>query len=270
LHYTGETIILVAALLSTATSFIAIGYNANALNISRIRLNSLFLKLSSQAASLREKNSKLEKNIHEVSGRNARLQTFLDLINMARPTTRMYMVNHLLQDTPQHAAEVTLTEIMAHPVCLEWLKDHAQKSSNLELIDFVLAVNAYTEAGRDKRRELGIKICHEFVVDTAPTQVNVVFSLRQNIIETILQKKNFPADLFAHAAKDVRILIESNLMVSFEQTEYWPQVLRLCTMQRGQAAVASLRGDMTASLRVDMTSSLHADMTASLRGDTTV
>jgi hypothetical protein len=244
LHYPGETVILVAALLSAATSFIAIGYNANALNISRMRLNSLFLKLSSQAAALREKNSKLEKSLLDMTTRNGRLQTFLDLINLARPTTRMYMVNHLLQDVPPHAADITLAEVMAHPVCLEWLKDHAQISSNLESIDFVLAVNTYTEAGRDKRRELGIKIVNEFVAQEGATQVNISHALQQNIMETILQKKSFPSDLFAQAAKEVRMLIEANVLISFQQSEYWSQVSRLCTMQRGQMT-ASLTGDMT-------------------------
>lgn len=139
----------------------------------------------------------------------------------------------------------TLVELLAHPVCVELVKDELERIHSVENLVFYLHAVRYRHLQAAKtRRMLAQLIFDTFVADGSPEQINI--STRQrDAIQAQLRRRGDDAatpQLFREAEREVLGLMETNVMKAFAGTSAY----RLCAL-------------VLSSLDVDKASGMHGE-----------
>ena len=115
----------------------------------------------------------------------------------------------------------SLAEMLLHPVCVELLKDALSHIHSEENLVFYLHVTRYRRLGNGKLRTvLANEIYGVFICEGAPQQININTRQRERIAAVIRkQPSEFPASLFVDAEREVRLLMETNLMKTFKGSD---------------------------------------------------
>ena len=148
------------------------------------------------------------------------------------------------------ACKPTLVELLAHPVCVELLKDELERIHSVENLVFYLHAARYRQLQSARARRLvGTLIYDTFVAENAPQQINI--STRQrDTIQTTLKKRGDDACtpfMFREAEREVALLMEMNVMKTFTTTSAY----RVCALALSAIDVNKASGKWTAKQRSD-------------------
>ena len=115
----------------------------------------------------------------------------------------------------------SLAEMLLHPVCLELLKDALSQIHSEENLVFYLHVTRYRRLANGKLRTvLANEVYDAFIREGAPQQININTRQRERIAAVVRKPPSeFPAAVFLEAEKEVRLLMETNLMKTFRGSE---------------------------------------------------
>ena len=115
----------------------------------------------------------------------------------------------------------SLTEMLLHPVCVELLKDALSHIHSEENIIFYLHVTRYRRLAIGKLRTvLANEIYDAFIREGAAQQININTRQRERIAAIVRKPPTeMPADLFVDAEREVRLLMETNLMKTFKGSD---------------------------------------------------
>ena len=126
-------------------------------------------------------------------------------------------------------AKPTLIELLAHPVCVELLKDELERIHSVENLVFYLHAVRYRRLQTARtRRILATLIFDTFIAEGAPQQINISTRQRDAIQATLKRRGDDAATplLFREAEREVALLMETNVMKTFTSTPAY----RLCAL----------------------------------------
>ena len=135
-----------------------------------------------------------------------------------------------LEFTTQAAiAKPTMAELLAHPVCVELLKDELERIHSVENLVFYLHAVRYRQLdGARARRLVAQQLFDTFVAEGSPQQINISTRQRDQIQAQLKKRGDDVAtpQLFREAEREVASLMEANVMKSFVSTPSY----RLCSL----------------------------------------
>ena len=112
---------------------------------------------------------------------------------------------------PLNSEQVSLDAMLLHPACVEILKDELQRIHSAENLAFYLLVTRFQRIKRsDVRQWLGGQIVSTYIVEGAAQQINITSRQTAEILQRH-KGAHYPADMFAQAAREVKMLIGTNL-----------------------------------------------------------
>ena len=112
---------------------------------------------------------------------------------------------------PISSEQVSLDAMLQHPACVEILKDELQKIHSAENLAFYLLVTRFQRIKRAELRQwLGQHVVNTYIVEGAAQQINIT-SRQTAAILAHHKSAHYPADMFAEAAREVKMLIATNL-----------------------------------------------------------
>ena len=123
----------------------------------------------------------------------------------------------------------TLVELLAHPVCVELLKDELERIHSVENLVFYLHAVRYRRLQTAKtRRMLASLIFDTFIAENAEQQINISTRQRDAIQAQLKRRGDDVAtpQLFHEAEREVALLMETNVMKTFAGSAAY----RLCTL----------------------------------------
>ena len=151
----------------------------------------------------------------------------------------------------------SLAEMLLHPVCVELLKDALSQIHSEENLIFYLHVSRYRRLSTGKLRTLlANEIYDAFIREGAPQQININTRQREKIAAVIRKSPSeFPAALFLEAEREVRLLMETNLMKAFKGSERH----RLCAWVMAAVPLRHAAGMTIAEQNNDTLTMANAD-----------
>ena len=134
---------------------------------------------------------------------------------------------------PATAKPPTLLELLAHPVCVELVKDELERIHSVENLVFYLHAVRYRQLQSAKaKRAVAQQLYDTFIVEAAPQQINISTRQRDTIQATLKRRGDdaCTTTLFREAEREVALLMETNMMKSFISSSAY----RVCgTVLRG-------------------------------------
>ena len=112
---------------------------------------------------------------------------------------------------PLSSEQVSLEAMLLHPACVEILKDELAKIHSAENLTFYLLATRFQRLKRaDLRQWLGQQLVSTYIAEGAAQQINIT---SRQTAEILARHKgaHYPADMFAEAAREVKMLITTNL-----------------------------------------------------------
>jgi hypothetical protein len=239
---------LLTAIISVITSiilfkliplFVNFGFHSLDLQVTHVQQEQLY-------RDEKEKNKQLQRKVLE-------LHSYFSFINYYRPLHRNHVVNKLTttqinSDVPNddlnecellhtdskpgvqpiaplviytssqtHRSQLSLEELLEHPVTIELLKDSLRRLHCEEMGFFVLDTKRYAEIKDESIRGKFARILFDtYISTTAQYQVNIAYCIRTSIQEQITASEfSNSVNLFAKARFEVLQLILDNLAISF-------------------------------------------------------
>ena len=123
----------------------------------------------------------------------------------------------------------TLVELLAHPVCVELVKDELERIHSVENLVFYLHAVRYRRLQSAKaRRMLATLIFDTFIAEGSSQQINISTRQRDTIQAQLKKRGDDVAtpQLLREAEREVALLMETNIMKAFTATSSY----RLCTL----------------------------------------
>lgn len=115
--------------------------------------------------------------------------------------------------------QLTLTQVLSHPVCVELFKQEMIRAYSLENLTFYLIAHRYRACRLDTlRRLLAPQIFQRYIVAGSHDEVNLSTQQR-NDIENRIKQGDFAADLFVEAERECFHLMEVNVFDKFVKNE---------------------------------------------------
>ena len=119
---------------------------------------------------------------------------------------------------PSSSKPLTLLELLAHPVCVELVKDELHRIHSVENLVFYLHAVRYRQLQNAKaRRVVAQQLYDTFIAEGAPQQINISTRQRDAIQATLKRRGDDAATplLFREAEREVALLMETNMMKTF-------------------------------------------------------
>ena len=112
---------------------------------------------------------------------------------------------------PLSSEQVSLDAMLLHPACVEILKDELSKIHSAENLSFYLLATRFQRLRRtDLRQWLGAQIVATYIAEGAAQQINITSRQTTEILQRH-KGAHYPAEMFAEAAREVKMLISTNL-----------------------------------------------------------
>ena len=117
-----------------------------------------------------------------------------------------------------------LSQLLAHPVCIELVKDELLRSHSVENLLFWIDVQRFKRLKSYKlKRMIGMAIYRYFILENSECQINVSNRLRDHITDELSLphskqqqlNENTLSELFSETEAEVLKLMETNLRSSF-------------------------------------------------------
>ena len=116
----------------------------------------------------------------------------------------------------------SLSQLLQHPVCVEVLKDELERLHSVENLIFYLHALRYRKLLQQvkARKVIAHFLYDTFIAEDSEQQINLSTRQRDAVTAVIKQGKEegFTATLFWEAEKEVKVLMETNMMKGFSGT----------------------------------------------------